>query len=62
MSPDNVADIPAHCANGHDWIIGDNVPMLFPLPQAFVNSFEKLRSVVAQGTMGFRILLEIAEP
>ena len=61
-SPDKVIEIPMHCANGHDWFMGQEFPMLSPLPQMFTDSLARLRFLVAQGTMGFRILLELAEP
>jgi hypothetical protein len=62
MSPDKVGEIPKHCADGHDWFIGERFPILSPPLVTFTDSLTKLRFLATQGTMGFRILLEIAEP
>lgn len=62
MSPDNVQGIPNHCPNGHDWAQGENIAMHVPPLLQFTTTLAKLRMLLGQKAIGFRILFEFDEP
>jgi len=62
MSPDNVQDVPNHCPNGHDWARGEKEALIVPPLLQFTTMLAKLRMLLGQKLLGFRILFEFDEP
>jgi hypothetical protein len=62
VSPDKVSGIPAHCPNGHDWTQGEQEAMIVPPLLQFTTTLAKLRTLLSQKALGYRILLEFDEP
>jgi hypothetical protein len=62
MSPDKGTGPILGCPHGHEWSKGEIETSHLPPLQRFASSLEKLRILMGQKTLGFKILLEFDEP
>lgn len=62
MSPDKVREIPSKCSTGHDWFLAEKVATVLPPLETLTDSLARLRAILSQKALGFKILLEFEEP
>jgi len=61
MSPDDIRGLPEYCLGGHPWAVGIEEESLAPPLRKFTKSLERLRVLLNQKALGFRILFELDE-
>lgn len=62
MSPDEVREVPRACQNGHKWTIGEESALVKTPLLLFTDSLGKLRTLLGQKVLGYRVLFEFDEP